>query len=470
MQIPVSDRIPFRQKIAFSLGGQMDFLATGLTLGTLWMPFFNIGLGMNPVLVGLVLMVLRIWDALTDPLVGNLSDNARTRWGRRRPFMFVGAILTACLYPLLWRVPMEYGSNVAFGLLLAISLAFCTVFTVWSMPYYGLQMELTPNYDERTRLTAWMTFWGKIVGVAGGWVMAFMSCSLFADPETGEADIVHGMKVSSWVIAALILVLGLLPALFVKERYYEKETSHQPRDPFWQSIRESFRCGPMWCLIAVAFFVVIGNMSVASLGQYVNIYVINNGDIADASIIEGWKYTAMFAVGLATIPLWTWMSERLDKRLVMVLLIIGGMAGHLMYYFCLRPDMPYLQILPAVMQSGTIAAIWLFLPSMKADVADYDETRTRRRREGALNAFFSWFIKAALACATGASGLFLELSGFDVSLASQPEEVLRNMVWLYLLTPIVFLGLAVLFLAVYPLSRTRMSTIREELEARRGQW
>ncbi len=466
--IPESDRIPFGQKIAFALGGKMDYFATGVTVSMLWMPYFNIGLGISPALLGLCLMLLRAWDAISDPLMGNISDNARTRWGRRRPFMFVGAILTAVLYPFLWSPPAGWSQLGMFFYLLAVGLLFFTSFTCWSMPYYGLQMELTPNYDERTRLTAWMSFFSKIVALGGGWIMAILTGPWFADPETGKADIVNGMLTCRWFLAGMIVLVGLMPALFVKERYYAKEASSQARDPFWQSIKETFRCKPLWFLIGSSFFLSLGNASVISLGQYVNIYLVNGGDLADASVIDGWRYTSMVVVGILSLPLLTCLSEKFDKKTLVAAVLVIAMIGHLLYYFCLNPELPYLQLIPAVLQSGSLSAFWLFMPSMKADVADYDEIDTYRRREGALNAFYSWFIKAAGTCAMGIGGLTLEMSGFDVALQHQPHAVLMRMKWIFLVLPVAIWVFSLLLVLFYPLNRGKLVDIRARLETRRG--
>ena len=446
----------------------MQYVSTDLTLKVLWLPFFNIGLGINPAMLGVGLMILRAWDAISDPIMGNISDNARTRWGRRRPFIVVGAILTGLIYPFLWRPPESWGSSGMQLYLLVVGLMFFTAFTCWSMPYFAMQLELTPNYDERTRLMAWTALFGKIVSLAGGWVMAILASSWFADPLTGEPDIVSGMKTCSWFLALIIIVMGLLPVVFTKERYYKTETSAQSRDPFWTSLKESFHCRPLWYLIGVSFFLVLGNASIASLGQYVNIYFINDGELGDATIVEGWKFTAMLGFGILTIPLWTWLSEKLDKKLVVALLFVMGICGHLLYMVCLDPERPYLQLIPAVMESGALAAVWLFLPSMKADVADYDELTTTRRREGALNAFYSWFIKAAMTCAMGLGGVTLELTGFDSAFTEQPAEVLVRMKWTFILLPIAIWCIGLIFILIYPLNRKGMVAIREELEARRG--
>jgi GPH family glycoside/pentoside/hexuronide:cation symporter len=451
----------------FGAGVNMDHVATGLMKNVLWMPFFNIGLGLSPALLGMVLMILQAWNAIMDPLMGNISDNFRSRWGRRRPFLVAGALLTALVYPWIWRAPLAWGETNAVLYLIGIGLLFYSCFSVWAMPYYGLQLELTPNYDERTRLSAWMTLFAKIAALANGWILAVLTCNWFINPATGKPDLVIGLRTCSWFIAGLILIFGLLPAIFVKERNYA-ETANRAREPLWKSIRESAGCKPLWNLIAISFFSVVGSSSVSGLGQYLNIYLVFDGDIAAASIVAGWKGTVIVVLGIASIPLWTKLGERFDKKSVVFAMLACTMLGHVLNYFFMRPDMPYLQIVSGAFESAAIAAVWLFLPSMKADVADYDELGTLRRREGSLNAFYSWFIKAAFASALGLSGLMLQISGFTAKLSHQPPEVLRNMMALYIILPLVLWGISLVFVARYPLSRVRMGEIREQLEARRG--
>lgn len=467
--IPAADRIPFLQKIAFSAGISTEYVATGLLTSSLWMPYFNIGMGISPSLLGMVLAILLTWNAFFDPVMGNISDNVRTRWGRRRPFIAVGAILAGALYPLFWYMPAGMGDMGKVIYLVVLGIVFFSCYSMWSMPYCGLQMELTPNYDERTRLAGWMALFGKLSNLAGTWVLALATCRLFLNPATGKGDILLGMKVLCWFIAGAIIVLGVLPALFVKERYYEAEASRQPREPLWQSLKESARCKPLWCLIGLSFFMVLGSASVGTLTQYVNIYYVFDGDLAAASIVGGWKGTVLVITGILLIPAWTWMSEQFDKKTVLIAMILFTMVGHLSNYFCMRPDLPYLQIIPGVFESATISAVWLFIPSMKADTADYDELHTGRRREGSINSFFSWFIKASMTCAVGVGGLVLEACGFTAKIAHQPHDVLQRMFWTYLLLPVGISLIAVAIACTYPLGRRRMGEIRAELEARRGQ-
>jgi glycoside/pentoside/hexuronide:cation symporter, GPH family len=499
LRIAPGDRIPLGQKIAFAAGVNTDYVATGLLISHLWMPFFNIGLGISPVVLGGILMLLRAWDAITDPIMGNISDNARTRWGRRRPFMFVGAIATALAYPGLWNLPDTLGETARAVCLAGFGLFFFTCFTLWSMPYYALQLELTPNYDERTRLTAWMTLFGKVSSFIGGWLLAFVlfvGMLALDDPKAiegkpeflhgflswiqpwlaavsgtdgSEKPIVAGMRITGWLLAIGILAMGLMPALFVKERYYKAEASKQPREPFWRSVKESLRCSPLWVLITLSFFLVLGTSSVASLGHYVNFYYVCGGDLVLGSTIIGLKSSIVVVTGISLIPFYTWLGEKLDKRTVVMVMLSVTMFGHLLNWFLMTPQHPYWQIIPGVFEASALSAVWLFLPSMKADVADYDELGTSRRREGALNAFYSWFIKASLTAAMGLGGFVLHISGFDPKLDVQLDPVTQRMFMIYLVLPVAIWSVALIATWFYPLTRQRCAEIRAGLESKRGQ-
>ncbi|MDQ8195338.1 MFS transporter [Coraliomargarita sp. SDUM461004] len=468
-RIPDADRIPLPQKAAFSFGYGVDYLAAGLTTSILWMPFFNIGLGISPMLLGVMLMVLRAWDALTDPIMGNISDNTRTRFGRRRPYILIGALLTAALYLCLWRIPEGLGAVKQFTTLCIVGILFFTCFTMWSIPFYSLQMELTPNYDERTRLSAWVAISGKFIYLCGGWVMALATCKLFADPETGEADIVAGMQATSWLIAIVIVIMGLVTAIFVKERYYETATVNRKSSGLIDSIKESLHCAPLWYLIGISFFLIAGSSISNTLGQYVSIYILFDGDLSAASVLNGWRSTGVMVIGIISIPVWTWLSEYLDKKIIVSCMLAGTFLGHTLNVIFINPDMPYLWLISSVFESGAIGAVWLFLPSMKADVADYDELDTDQRREGSLNAFYSWFVKVAFTVGAGMGGFILQSTGFDANLDAQSAEALFRMKWVYILLPLVLWSLSLYFIIRYPLKRDRMGEIRSELEMRRGQ-
>lgn len=520
--IESKDHIPLFQKVMFSLGQNMDYVATSLMTSVMWMPFFNIGMGLNPIVLGVILMLLRAWDAFTDPVMGNISDNTRGRWGRRRPYMIIGAIATAALYPFIWHIPegVVNGSSwlsafaqrtpffSSLGMsakemgvslyLVLIGMVFFASFSCWSMPYYGLQLELTPNYDERTRLTAVMALISKLTALVTGWAfVAVVFVGTVARGDIGvlkneprwlkeivlaiqpwlkevairhldEQPIVVGMRLMCWPLALMIFVFGILPALFVKERYYEKEVSRQVSEPLLTSVKESLSCGPLWSLIGASFFLVMGYSAIGGLSQYVNIYYICSGDMLLAGTIAGVKGTVLAVSGVAMLPVFTWLGERYDKRRVVLMMLGVGIFGHLLNIFLMSPRYPYLQIISGIFEASAIAAVWMFLPSMKADVADYDEQCTTRRREGSINSFYSWFIKMSLTLSMGIGGVVLQVSGFDAGNLHQSGHVLNSMFLMYLVIPAFIWSLAIVAIWFYPLSRNRCDEIRACLEARRG--
>lgn len=521
LKIPENDRIPMGQKIAFALGLNTEWVCSSLVTSVLWMPFFNIGLGISPIVLGVILMIMRAWDAISDPLVGNISDNVRTPWGRRRPMIFFAALTTAAIFPFIWNFPatvidgtswlvhvanhlpfidsgLSNKDKASFVYLTIIGLIYFTSFTCWSMPYYGLQLELTPNYDERTRLSVVMSAVGQITAFFTGWAfvaIVFIGTvakgdlsSLMNKPEwiqtavrsiqpwltsmaganVDQKPIVVGMKLLCWVFAGMIIVLGIMPALFVKERYYKKEARTQVKEPFWKSFRESASCKPLWSLISVSFFLVMGYSCLGGLGLYVIIYKVCGGDMLQAGIITGLKGSLLAVTGIAILPFLTWLGEKFDKRRVVLMMLTTCIFGHLMNYFLMTPKMPYLLIVSGFFEASAISAIWMFLPSMKADIADWDEVKTKRRREGSINAFYSWFIKASLTLSMGIGGVVLQFSGFDASLPQQTESAVQRMFTIYLILPVVMWLIAFLSVWFYPLSREQAQKIRAELEERRG--
>lgn len=478
-KISLEDKVPFWQKIAYSSAAPMDWFSVGLATSILWMPVWNIGFGLSPTVLGIILLIFRAWDALADPVMGNISDNTRTRWGRRRPYILVGALLSAVILPFLWNPPEVIQAWYPFGeeheitgltiYITIVGLLLFSAFTVWAMPYYSLMLEMTPDYDERTRLSAYRTFATKIGVLVGGWVLALTTADYFADPTTGEPDIRAGIGVVSIGLAVLVFLIGALPAFFVKERYYAKEAQNQKRVPFFRGVRETISIKPFWLLCSFIFLFMFGNGVVSKLGIYLNIYLVNDGELQKSFLIEGWKGTVGAVVGIATIPLWTWICERFDKKWAMFIILISGFIGAGLNYVCFRPGMPYLQLIPVAFNAGVIGAMWLIVPSMQADIVDYDEKKTHRRREGSINSIFSWFLKMAFTLSAGISGFIIDFTGFDVDLGSdQPENVLTRMLLFFVLIPLSFWGVAAYLIWRYPLNRATMHTIREELEARRG--
>lgn len=463
------DRVPLPQKLAYGAGAMTEQFAGTITK-QMFNPVFNIALGISPAVIGTVLMVYRLWDAITDLVLGNISDNARTRWGRRRPFIVVGGILTGICLPLLWQASPDWSQPAIIAYMVVMGMLLYSVFAIWAMPYYSLGMEMTPDYNERTRVVAWRAVFSKLTVIFGGWLLALAALPVFADPITGEPDLARGMRVMGWAMGGIIMVVAILPGIFVKERYYQKETRHQAKVGLWHSLRETLRCRPFQKIIGVYVCQTVGSSLVASLGLYLNIYYICGGDMKTASVIQGIKSTVIFLPGLFSVPLWAWVCERIGKKGALRLTIVMGFIANILVYFCYTPAHPYLQIVPHVFLSAFGSAIWMIVPSMQADIVDYDELHTKERREGSFSSVFSWISKLAMTLTTGISGFIIVWCGFDIEKygKAQPPEVLSGMLHWYVFFPMLFWTAALVILHYYPITAERAQEIRQQLESRRG--
>ncbi|HVU32941.1 MAG TPA: MFS transporter [Opitutaceae bacterium] len=466
--VPEKDRVPFWQKVAYGLGGPVEGTAVWIPQTNVT-PVFNIGLGMSPALVGLALTLWRAWDGIGNIIMGHVSDNARTRWGRRRPFIVVGAVLTGLTLPLLWWAPRGWGTWPLFAWLLGSGLVFYSCFTVWSTPYYSLQLEMTPDYDERTNITAYRAIFQAVLNLFASWIIALATLPLFSSFADKRPDLVSGMRYISIPLAVVTIVLGLLPGLFVQEPFYATDASKQPKQKLIPSLKQTITTKPFLVLLAIVLTKLLSYMLVGTLGFYVNAYYVCRGDIALAAKIEGLRGTLLVAPNLVAIPLCTWLSTRLSKISLLYTVASVGLVGYLSMYIFYTPAHPWLQVIPSLLISPLGVGLWLVAPAMQADIADYDELKTGLRREGSFAAVFSWMTKVVSTVASALGGLLLVWTGFNVTQgAKQPEHVLQNLRHLYILIPVGFLIVNVFTIRFYSLSRERMAEIRRELEARRG--
>ena len=166
----------------------------------------------------LIAAIPRAFDAISDPMVGYISDNARTRWGRRRPFMFGGIIAAGLLFALLWQLPGGRSETFYFVWFLVGSIIFYIGYTVFATPWVALGYELTPDYHERTRLMGTQNFIGQLAYVVSPWFLWIMNSGTFFRDADGEPDQVAGAAGLAVVVALVTIGLGLLPAIFLRER------------------------------------------------------------------------------------------------------------------------------------------------------------------------------------------------------------------------------------------------------------
>ena len=205
---PAKDRVPIIQKTAFGAGHLVNNLLPG-ALG-IFMFFLLTAFGMDPFLAGLLGGLPRLFDAITDPIMGFISDNTKSRWGRRRPYIFVGAILSGILFALMWQLDENNSQTYNFWYFLILSLVYLLGNTIFSTPLIGLGYEMTQDYNERTRLMAFSQIVGQLAWMIVPWFWV-----LIANPNLFESQAV-GVRQLSLFVGGICIVLGILPAIFCR--------------------------------------------------------------------------------------------------------------------------------------------------------------------------------------------------------------------------------------------------------------
>lgn len=462
-----TDRVSFWLKIAYGASGTVSYFGSQL-IKVMSAAIFVAGMGMSPAHIGWVFLVFRLWDAMLDPLMGWISDNARTRWGRRRPFVLVGGILTGAIFPLLWLGRADWSEAAKLGYLITIGLLFYTAFTIWVMPWQSMLPEMTPDTTERTSISAFYSFFSKLAAITGTWIWSLTQLAIFNDPVTGKPDSLHGMRVVGLGLGLLIILLGTLPAFLIKERNPEF-IARQPKEPFWPAFLRTFSNVPFRILAVFALIFCFGINLVQGQMFYLRTYYALAGDTVFSAKLTGVEGTISMALGVLSIPFFQWLCRRIGKKETLVIATSIILVATWLSWFTYTPKYPWLALVTGILLSPGYTGMWLIIPSMIADVVDAEELRHHDRREGGFSAIFAWLNKASTSLAYGLAGMIVVWCGFEIAKkANQTPEAFLHMRLCFAILPTLFLVPALVLLWRYPLSFARMTEIRAELEARRG--
>ncbi|MDJ0758919.1 MAG: MFS transporter [Woeseiaceae bacterium] len=474
------DRISVPNRVIYGAGAFVNNLLAGSIGGM--MIVLNLGLGMNPALVGLLGALPRLTDAITDPLMGYISDNTKSRWGRRRPYILVGAIAVGIIYAVLWQLPLGMSENFYFWYFLVGSLIFYLAYTIFATPWVAMGYELTPDYHERTRLMGTQNFIGQLAYFVPPWLLLIMQDDRFF------TDIVDGAAGVAIAIGVFSIAVGILPAIFLKERFSQQiptgEAAPPPDDDaptsagqaigavlkdFFVGFGKALKFIPFLKLCLATFLVFNGFILISSFQAYVIIYFVSGGDQEMGGLYVGLAGTVQTFSTFVVIGLVTWMSTRLGKRRTFIISTLVSMIGYLMKWFCYNPDIPILVVLPAPLIAFGLGGLFTIMPSMIADVVDADELNTNERREGMYGSIFWWVVKLGMAAAIAGGGYLLNATGFDVALGGdQTERAIFLMRLFDAVIPAAASLIAMWAVYTFTITEERAHEIRIELEKRRG--
>ena len=468
---PLKDRVPFGQKAAFGAGHLVNNLLPG-ALGV-FMFFLLTAFGMDPFLAGLLGGLPRLFDAITDPIMGFISDNTNSRFGRRRPYIFVGAILSGVLFALMWQLDENNSQTYNFWYFLILSLVYLIGNTIFSTPLIGLGYEMTQDYNERTRLMAFSQIVGQVAWMIVPWFWV-----LIANPDLFESQAV-GVRQLSIIVGGLCIVLGILPAIFCRgidasNMANRKEISFGTlftnlKDLF-DGIVQVSKNKPFVKLCGATFLVFNGFQMVASFSFFIIVFYMFNGDYGSAGNWPAWFSTvSAMATAFLIIPIISWMADKWGKRKAFIVSTALSIVGYLLKWWAFNPDNPWLLFMPIPLMAFGLGGLFTLMMSMTADVCDLDELdHGMPRKEGTFGAIYWWMVKLGQALALVLGGLVLKLVGFDQNLAQQTADTMIKLRIADIIIPAVTAALAIAVMWNYNLTEDRSREIKKELEARRG--
>ena len=463
------DRVSFANKCAYSSGIIVNNLL-GTAIGAM-MIVFNLGLGMDPFKAGLLAALPRLCDAFTDPLMGYITDNFSSKWGRRRPFIFVGSIATGLLFMLLWRLPVDQGLDYVWWYFLIGSVIFYGAYTIFATPLVALGYEMTPDYHERTRLMGFTSVAGNLVYFATPWFFSFMKNDQWFD-SMADAAFVLGL-----IIGGATIILGLIPAIFLKERQMEfiertpaeKTSLREALGGFFKGFVSTLKFRPFLLLCMATFLIFNSFMLIMSFQTYIATYYLFDGDMKQGAYYMGVIGVITTVATYIVILLATWMATKVGKRKAFFICMACSVVGYILRWFCYSKSIPWLMFLPAPLVAFGMGSLFTLINSMVADVCDLDELQSYERREGMFGSIFWWVIKLGLALALALSGLLLNISGFDVELgANQSDQALLLLRIFDVGIPLLATMIAIWAIWSYKITEQKAHEIHEQLEKRRA--
>jgi glycoside/pentoside/hexuronide:cation symporter, GPH family len=455
------DKVSFKEKTALGAGFLAKFYGDN-GVKSLAVPFYQMVLKVDPAILGLILALPRLWDAFTDPIVGMVSDNCRSRFGRRKPIIILGASLQAITFGAIWMVPSGLSQGGTIAYLIVTLLLFYTCFSIFSVPLMSLTYEMTADYQERTRVSAFGAFFGKIGELTYSWIFWAANLAVFG-------SVMHGMRTVGWTLGICVMgLIGMIPGFFVKERLFQR-TAKQEKVRLGPAFKAAFSNRAFIVLIGFTVCQVLAGMLSSNIDFYLLVYHMNGGDIMEGSKWKAVLSTGFAIVGIASIYPVNWMANRLGKRTTLFIIFGLNLVGGVAKWFIFTPGHPWKILLDPLLCGPAWTAVNILTVSMLADVCDDDENRYGMRREGMLGSLFSWIQKSGYALAFFGTGLALKFVHFDNSLGgSQAPSTIFGMRMMLAGSITVWSIFAIALLTFYPLSKERAYEIRDQLEARRG--
>lgn len=438
-----SSRLPLSVKLGFGigdLGGNLFFTAMGFYS----LIYLTDTVGVSAALAGIAILVGKFWDAVTDPLVGFLSDRTRSRWGRRRPYLLFGAIPLLLAMWYFFSAP-DFSSRQTAGFLWA-TFALCllnTAYTVVNIPYGSLTPEITKDYQERTTLNGFR-FSFAVIGTILGAAVVIPIVKLAGNPHTGYSIV--GL-LFGFIMAATILTT------FFTVRETASTEQPRPKTKLFETFGVVFKNKTYLRLVAVYTMNLTGITFVQTMLVYYFKYIYQDEGMTTIAML------LLLGVAMLCVPISVLVAKRIGKKrtyqLALGILVLSCLAmflfAHILgmiFTFC-------------VMVFAGVGIGFGYVPpfAMLPDVVEVDAIQTKTRKEGAYYGMWTFFSKIGVALAAALSGVFLNFAKFVPNIVDQTSSALFTIRLLIGPVPALIFLLGIVLVQKYPLDEERYDAI-----------
>ena len=451
-----TERLKVREKIAYGVGDLGNNVAYG-ALGFYFVFFLTDVAGLSPFWAGNIFMIVRMWNAVLDMVVGGLSDHTKTRHGRRRPYLLYGALPLGVAFALLWQV-FFVGEVSMIVFYIFAGVLFSTMFSLVAIPYNALLPELSQDYNERTSISGFKMAFSFV-----GSLLSAMGVTLIVDTiYPGKVMYRQSYPVMGLILGAVVTVCILLCFAGTKERV---QPTMQKPEPMMKSLRSLLRLKEYRLVLGVFIFNMVGFDIIMALYIYFMKYALQIAD--DVSYLF-----MMIPLVLAVIatPLWVWVSDKLGKKKAYIISAIYFVVPLLICLFLPAGNIPLIIGIIALIGVGISASQTLTF-SILPDVVEVDELKNGVRREGTIYGTTMFLYKLAsavlVALATAMLGVFGYLESAGGEVVTQPASAILGIRLLIGIVPALCFILSAVFVKNLPLSKQEFDAIRASLPGSR---
>ncbi len=390
-------------------------------------PIFNIGFGINPIVIGIALSIPRFWELIFDPFIGVVSDKTKSRFGPRLPYLVPGAIVSGLLFATIWWVPHDWSDSAKSVWLVATVVLFYTANSLYMVPYAALTLDETRAGPERVGVMTARTAFANASTILIAWLYWLCQRDVFGSPLEG----IRWVGLGFGVALGLIGLMAVFPAVTTLRRQPASVVVDPTREKLrkegnWQIYRSLLRVRGVRRIIGALLCIMLSFTMVGHLGFYVLAYHACLGDLKQAALVAAIKGTVGSVMAVLACPLIAKITNRIGKyRTLQILLLIGGI-GNLGNWWLITPVNPYLTIIPYIGIVWGLAGFWSLMPVFLGDVNDEYKRVHGESCEGSLSALYGVAIKIGVSVALLTTGYILVLCAFDAEL---PLEQLSSAVF-----------------------------------------